>query len=641
MSEFVDKDIRKLARKIARLERDLNAISRARQLSSSTIPIEDEDGVVEVPLGPAVGAGVQAGRVAEEAKTKADQAAEDVLQAALDAAAALSKANQNVAGLVNEYAVGSSQTVPPTGGWSTAVPEWVDGSWIWQRTTTVFASGASETADPVLLTGPAGAPGEKGEDGAPGPAGADGQDGSDGVSVASLTRYFYLGTSAPSVPTVSPPPVPWLPTEPEYTPGSSADLYEVALTTMGDGSWSYGPVSLSSSFAAAKAAYDLADESKFLAQGQYQVIPSETEPTVGVGGIALKQGDQWWEIGTGDDAGKFVGVHVYNGSSWQKLQLVADSVLVPSSVGNVLIADGAIDGETITGAIIRTAATGQRLQLDADGLRGFSSTGELTSAIRPDVGGISIGLAQGGTFRAGDVTPALLDPEYPLTGAFMEVSHGNSLDHRVYSFAGEDESTVYFRQSDRTLGLSLLDLGGGPGALLYSSEDILIQTLKNSIRIQASTINLSASSQVQLNGSPLEPATQAQVDAGADTSRYVTPDTLDGVLGHSDNTDWVDIIIRPGFAAQGPDEVPQVMRRNGVLYLRGLFSNTGISANGTYIVGDFPAGFEPPRNMQVPAGSSTGNAAAQMFLSASGQIQIRTNSTRGAYYGFGAPSWPA
>lgn len=113
-----------------------------------------------------------------------------------------------------------------------------------------------------------------------------------------------------------------------------------------------------------------------------------------------------------------------------------------------------------------------------------------------------------------------------------------------------------------------------------------------------------------------------------------------GQWKYSGDTEWVDIIIRPGFSAQSPGEVPQVMRRGNVLFLRGLFSSSGLSAGQSFTVGDIPNAFIPPRNMQIPAGTSSGAATAQIFLSATGTIQIRVGSVLSGYYGFGASSWP-
>lgn len=157
-----------------------------------------------------------------------------------------------------------------------------------------------------------------------------------------LVQESTLGT--PAAPTANPPAAPWTVTEPNYTAGATTTLYTVMLSVWGNGYFEYGQVQKSSAYEAAKQAYNAAVASRVLAEGLYQVIPSVTEPTTSPTG-ALKNGDQWWKIGPtpGPTAGKFIGVAVWNGSAWQDRQMVADSVLVPSSVGSILLADGAID----------------------------------------------------------------------------------------------------------------------------------------------------------------------------------------------------------------------------------------------------------------------------------------------------------
>lgn len=74
-------------------------------------------------------------------------------------------------------------------------------------------------------------------------------------------RYYLLQASTlspPSVPTVHPPAAPWNDTEPGYTAGSTNSLYTVDCTVYSDGTFQYTPVSLSSSYEAAKQAYNQA-----------------------------------------------------------------------------------------------------------------------------------------------------------------------------------------------------------------------------------------------------------------------------------------------------------------------------------------------------------------------------------------------
>jgi hypothetical protein len=79
--------------------------------------------------------------------------------------------------------------------------------------------------------------------------------------VASTTRYYMLQSSTlttPAAPTANPPGGSWAATEPTYTEGSTNSLYFVDETIFSDGTWAYSDVSLSTSYEAAKAAYNKA-----------------------------------------------------------------------------------------------------------------------------------------------------------------------------------------------------------------------------------------------------------------------------------------------------------------------------------------------------------------------------------------------
>lgn len=76
----------------------------------------------------------------------------------------------------------------------------------------------------------------------------------------SVTRYYKLQSStasAPLKPTTNPP-TDWSDSEPSYTSGSTNTLYFCDLTVFSDGTWAYSTVSKSSSYEAAKEAYNKA-----------------------------------------------------------------------------------------------------------------------------------------------------------------------------------------------------------------------------------------------------------------------------------------------------------------------------------------------------------------------------------------------
>lgn len=82
------------------------------------------------------------------------------------------------------------------------------------------------------------------------------------VDVKATYRYYLLQSSTlskPAKPTTFPPSSSWDDTEPTYTNGSTNSLYLVDCTVFCDDTFAYSSVSLSSSYEAAKAAYNLAN----------------------------------------------------------------------------------------------------------------------------------------------------------------------------------------------------------------------------------------------------------------------------------------------------------------------------------------------------------------------------------------------
>jgi hypothetical protein len=98
------------------------------------------------------------------------------------------------------------------------------------------------------------------------------------VDVSAVYRYYLLQSSTaakPSAPVIFPPPSPWDDTEPSYTEGSTNSLYTVECTVFSDDSFLYSLVSLSSSYEAAKVAYNKATNAL-----KQAVVQSATAPSI-------------------------------------------------------------------------------------------------------------------------------------------------------------------------------------------------------------------------------------------------------------------------------------------------------------------------------------------------------------------------
>lgn len=87
----------------------------------------------------------------------------------------------------------------------------------------------------------------------------------DMVDIDGVTNYYLLQSSTanpPAKPTTDNPGGNWSTTEPTYTEGSTNTLYTVMKTKFSDGTFEYTPVSKSSSYEAAKSAYNKASNAQ-------------------------------------------------------------------------------------------------------------------------------------------------------------------------------------------------------------------------------------------------------------------------------------------------------------------------------------------------------------------------------------------
>lgn len=102
------------------------------------------------------------------------------------------------------------------------------------------------------------------------------------VDVESVTPYYLLQPStvaAPSKPTAKPPGGNWRTTEPSYSSGSTNTLYVVILTVMTNGTYSYSDVSKSSSYEAAKEAWNKANRAQTAADAAAKVATNYIQGT--------------------------------------------------------------------------------------------------------------------------------------------------------------------------------------------------------------------------------------------------------------------------------------------------------------------------------------------------------------------------
>ncbi len=103
---------------------------------------------------------------------------EIIVQDTADAKAAADAAIQRVE---VEYYLSESATELRGGTWNAVAPEWVNGKYMWSRTTTYPKEGEPTHSEPTCIAGARGADGLPGKDGEPGKDGKDGEPGADGA----------------------------------------------------------------------------------------------------------------------------------------------------------------------------------------------------------------------------------------------------------------------------------------------------------------------------------------------------------------------------------------------------------------------------------------------------------------------------
>ena len=100
-----------------------------------------------------------------------------------------------IASVAVEYASSTSQTAPPTTGWSATAPAWASGRYVWQRTVTTMQDGTRSTSAATCISGANGANGKDGTNGANGKDGSTGPQGPTGTGVSAVVPEYYLSTS--------------------------------------------------------------------------------------------------------------------------------------------------------------------------------------------------------------------------------------------------------------------------------------------------------------------------------------------------------------------------------------------------------------------------------------------------------------
>ena len=217
--------------------------------------------------------------------------------------------------------------------------------------------------------GPQGIQGETGATGAQGPQGIQGEPGADGVNVENTTRYYMLDLSSPAKPTVNPPPSQWGTTEPTYTPGNEENLYFTDCTEFSNGTFVYSDISISSSYAAAKAAYEEASTARS------EIIQLADKISLSV---ETKNGKASIVIGM-DGTGKAGEIDLTGMVTFSNLETSGQTVINADNITTGKITAVDIEGVNITGSKI--SSTGDLGTLNIEGSLIESVSGDISLRI--------------------------------------------------------------------------------------------------------------------------------------------------------------------------------------------------------------------------------------------------------------------
>ena len=90
-------------------------------------------------------------------------------------------AGKGVKSIVEEYYLSTSSSSATGGSWSTTVPAWQNGKYMWTRSVITYTDGSKTTTNAVCVSGAKGDKGDKGNTGATGPQGPAGPQGPQGT----------------------------------------------------------------------------------------------------------------------------------------------------------------------------------------------------------------------------------------------------------------------------------------------------------------------------------------------------------------------------------------------------------------------------------------------------------------------------
>lgn len=390
---------------------------------------------------------------------------------------------------------------------------------------------------------------------------------------------------------------------------------------------------------AAEGAAELAVLAKATADGRNRVYAQMIKP-VAHPDTPFVAGDLWYQT---DATGRFIGVAVWNATDadFKPYQMVAGSLLVPGSVGPTLIENGAIttgklaataiDGMTVTGALLRTAAAGARFELTNIGLIGYNSFGAVTARMTPSAGGLSI------ANPAGDQTTIMTGQQINVaktatsTGAEVSIVRGGVTSKAQSELSGiganNGESALLpaLTRAQRTIGTGAYPAYGSDDASISArSDEAALGLLHRAAGSTASVgIDLRVGGAAGSYFSLLESHGPAELEVNANGGIYLNSSS---VRFQGDTDGWVDITSSMQAAFRGFIEYRV---KGGIVLLNVTINNATFASSAYTDFATLPPGVPTPnRNMQVSfQAGSTSSPIRNMRLTSAGVLAARTSAS--------------
>lgn len=301
-----------------------------------------------------------------------------------------------------------------------------------------------------------------------------------------------------------------------------------------------------------------------------RTFPQASDPAAALG--PDDAGDIWIDTDDGHRLRSWTGTGwtdlLLGTSAFQPNSIVASTILATGSISGALLSATAIDGKTITGALIRSAAEGARIEItSADGLRGIDATGKVLTQVGTD-----------GVLRAVNafITGTLETAE---SGARIRVSQAGL-------GGGFTQGSVEF-----------LDQNGNVGAQVAATSYVDGNRPNTQLSVGSSSMSdngVKPSASFFINLAP-EGGWKSYINLDAEQT-YVTG-TIETPAGTvPSQTARASLGVRSGWTGNIAGESPlEYWKIGGIVFIQGSVSNNGDYTPSSTIIPvlSLPVGFRP------------------------------------------------